>query len=143
MNASSEEGFLAVNGMSYQARDGRNANSAMIVTVRPEDFGGGDVLAGVEFQRRLERAAYRAAGGKIPVQLLADFQKKQRSRSLGEVEPSNTRSSVEMSAGFSQRSFLPLWRKESLAVSISFRDFPGETPCFPVWRAEPLRRSVF
>lgn len=88
VNASSEEGFLAVNGMSYQARDGRNANSAMIVTVRPEDFGGGDVLAGVEFQRRLERAAYRAAGGKIPVQLLADFQKKQRSRSLGEVEPS-------------------------------------------------------
>ena len=88
VNASSEEGFLAVNGMSYQARDGRNANSAMIVTVRPEDFGGGDVLAGVEFQRRLERAAYRAAGGKIPVQLLADFQKKQRSRSLGELEPS-------------------------------------------------------
>ena len=88
VNASSEEGFLAVNGMSYQARDGRNANSAMIVTVRPEDFGGGDVLAGVEFQRRLERAAYRAAGGKIPVQLLADFQKKQRSLSLGEVEPS-------------------------------------------------------
>ena len=49
---------LAVNGMSYQARDSRNANSAMIVTVTPEDFPGkGCILAGVEFQRKLERAA--------------------------------------------------------------------------------------
>ena len=87
VNASSEEGLLAVNGMSYQARDGRNANSAMIVTVRPEDFGGTDVLAGVEFQRRLERAAYQAGEGKVPVQLLGDFQKNQESRSLGDVEP--------------------------------------------------------
>lgn len=73
MNASSEEGRLAVNGMSYQARDGHNANSAMIVTVRPEDFGGGGVLSGVSFQRRLEEAAFRAGGGCIPVQLLSDF----------------------------------------------------------------------
>ena len=87
VNASSEEGLLAVNGMSYQARDGRNANSAMIVTVRPEDFGGSDVLAGMEFQRRLERAAYRAGEGQVPVQLLADFQKRQISRCLGEIEP--------------------------------------------------------
>ena len=87
VNASSEEGLLAVNGMSYQARAGRNANSAMIVTVRPEDFGGSDVLAGMEFQRRLERAAYRAGEGQVPVQLLADFQKRQISRCLGEIEP--------------------------------------------------------
>ena len=87
VDASSEEGLLAVNGMSYQARDGRNANSAMIVTVRPEDFGGTDVLAGMEFQRKLERAAYRAGGGHVPVQLLADFRKNQRSINLGEVEP--------------------------------------------------------
>ena len=87
VNASSEEGLLAVNGMSYQARDGRNANSAMIVTVRPEDFGGSDVLAGMEFQRRLERVAYRAGEGQVPVQLLMDFQKRQISRCLGEIEP--------------------------------------------------------
>ena len=87
VNASSEPEMLAVNGMSYQARDGRNANSAMIVTVRPEDFGSRDVLAGVEFQRKLERAAYRAGQGRVPVQLLADFQKNQRSSALGEIEP--------------------------------------------------------
>ncbi len=87
VNASSEEGGLAVNGMSYQARDSRNSNSAMIVTVRPEDFGGDDLLSGVEFQRRLERAAYRAGRGKVPVQLLGDFRQHTRSTTLGEVEP--------------------------------------------------------
>ena len=87
VNASSEEGRLAVNGMSYQARDGHNANSAMIVTVRPEDFGGGGVLSGVLFQRRLEEAAFGAGGGRIPVQLLSDFCQGTKSRTLGEVEP--------------------------------------------------------
>ena len=87
VNASSEEGRLAVNGMSYQARDGHNANSAMIVTVRPEDFGGGGVLSGVSFQRSLEKAAFRAGGGCIPVQLLSDFCQGVNSRILGEVEP--------------------------------------------------------
>lgn len=87
VNASSEAGCLAVNGMSYQARDGRNANSAMIVTVDPKDFGGEDLLSGVEFQRRLERAAYRTGEGKVPVQLWQDFRKGQRSKTLGEVEP--------------------------------------------------------
>ena len=87
VNASSEPEMLAVNGMSYQARAGRNANSAMIVTVRPEDFGGAGVLSGVEFQRRLERAAYGAGQGRVPVQLLADFYRNQPSRTRGEIEP--------------------------------------------------------
>lgn len=87
VNASSEPGHLAVNGMSYHARSGRNANSAMIVTVTPEDFGEGGVLAGVEFQRRLESAAFRTGEGKIPVQLFGDFCKDQPTSVLGEVEP--------------------------------------------------------
>lgn len=87
VNASSEEGRLAVNGMSYYDRDGANANSAVVVTVSPEDFGGTDVLAGIEFQRRYERAAYLQAGGKIPVQLFGDFQKNLPSSSLGGVVP--------------------------------------------------------
>lgn len=87
VNASSEDERLAVNGMSYQARDSRNANSAMIVTVTPEDFAGTHVLAGVEFQRKLERAAWQAAGGKIPVQLFGDFLRNVPSRQLGDVEP--------------------------------------------------------
>ena len=70
VNASSEQGYLAVNGMSYQARDQVNANSALIVTVKPEDFPEDGPLGGVAFQRKLEKAAYEAGGGKIPVQSL-------------------------------------------------------------------------
>ena len=85
VNASSEEGMTAVNGMSYQARDGENANSAMIISVRPEDFGSEEPLAGLEFQRQLEKAAYREGKGKIPVQLFGDFCKNQVSTRLGEI----------------------------------------------------------
>ncbi|MCI8637982.1 MAG: FAD-dependent oxidoreductase [Coprococcus sp.] len=73
VNASSEEGHLAVNGMSLSARDSVNANSAIVVTVTPEDFKGDSPLAGIEFQRTLERAAYKAGNGKIPVQRYGDF----------------------------------------------------------------------
>lgn len=87
VNASSEEGMTAVNGMSYHARAGENANSAMIISVRPEDFGSEEPLAGVEFQRKLEMAAYREGQGKIPVQLFGDFCKNEVSKALGEIRP--------------------------------------------------------
>lgn len=87
VNASSEEGRLAVNGMSYHDRDGDNANSAIIVSVTPEDFGGEHPLAGMEFQRRLEEAAYKAGNGKVPVQLFGDFIKDQATTRLGQVSP--------------------------------------------------------
>lgn len=87
VNASSEDGRLAVNGMSYQARDSQNANSAMIVTVTPEDFPGEGPLCGVEFQRNLERKAWELGQGKVPVQLFGDFCKNQPSHALGEVSP--------------------------------------------------------
>lgn len=73
VNASSEEGMTAVNGMSCHSRDSESANSAVIVTVNEKDFGSTDVLAGVEFQRELERRAYAAGQGKIPVQRFEDF----------------------------------------------------------------------
>ncbi len=73
VNASSEQGKTAVNGMSYSGREGTNANSAVIVSVTPEDFGGGHPLAGVEFQRLLEQRAYEIGGGKIPVQRYITF----------------------------------------------------------------------
>ena len=73
VNASSEPGRLAVNGMSYSKRDGQNANSAIIVTVTPRDFGSGP-LSGVAFQRRLEEQAYRLGKGKVPQQLFGDFE---------------------------------------------------------------------
>lgn len=87
VNASSEEGMLAVNGMSYSGRDSENANSAIIVTVQPEDFGGDDVLAGVEFQRRLERKAYEEGCGSIPIQIYADYKDNKKSTSFGKFEP--------------------------------------------------------
>lgn len=91
VNASSEPGRLAVNGMSYHDRAGENANSALIVTVGPEDFphtGGSPLaLAGIEFQRRLEEKAFRLGGGSIPVQLYGDFKENKISTAFGEVRP--------------------------------------------------------
>lgn len=73
VNASSERDSLVVNGMSYHSRMEDNSNSALVVTVRPEDFEGASPLAGVEFQRKFERLAYMSAKGKGPVQLTRDF----------------------------------------------------------------------
>lgn len=83
VNASSEERRLAVNGMSYNGRDGKNANSAIIVTVTPEDFEGDSPLSGVEFQRKLEEKAYLLGDGKIPQQLFGDFERERISASYG------------------------------------------------------------
>lgn len=87
VNASSEDRRLAVNGMSYSRRDGENANSAVIVTVTPEDYGTGDALSGMEYQRRLEEAAYLTGNGKIPVQLFDDFCKNKTSEGPKEILP--------------------------------------------------------
>lgn len=87
VNASSENGRLAVNGMSNYLRDSENANSAIVVTISPSDFGGDSPLSGIEFQRKWEETAYNAAGGMIPVQLLSDFNKGKISTSFGDVKP--------------------------------------------------------
>ena len=77
--AASEPEGVVVNGMSRFARDGQNANSALLVGVGPEDFDGEDPLAGVKLQREMEQAAYRtaiAAGGEpyqAPAQTVGDF----------------------------------------------------------------------
>ena len=86
VNASSEPGRLAVNGMSYSGRDGQNANSAIIVSVTPEDYGSEHPLAGIEFQRVLEKKAYDLCNGKLPVQLYGDFRKKVTGEDLPEKE---------------------------------------------------------
>lgn len=83
VNASSEAGGTCVNGMSYAKRDGENANSAIIVSVSPEDYGGTGALAGVEYQRRLERAVYALGGGKIPQQLYGDYVQNVKSSDYG------------------------------------------------------------
>lgn len=77
--AASEEGRLAVNGMSEHARDGKNANSALLVQVFPEDFGSDHPLAGMYFQRELEEKAFQAGGGDYtaPVQRVGSFLKRE------------------------------------------------------------------
>lgn len=79
VNASSEEGRLAINGMSYSDRGSKNANSAIIVQVSPDDYEGSGALSGVEFQRRLEERAYVLGNGKIPVQYFGDYVKNEPS----------------------------------------------------------------
>lgn len=75
INSSSELGGVVVNGMSNQARDDMNANSAILVTVGPEDFKDDHPLAGIEFQRDLERKAFELGGSNyhIPVMKVEDY----------------------------------------------------------------------
>ena len=89
VNASSEEGGLTVNGMSNYLRDARCANSALVVSVRPDDFDDG-VLGGVEFQRRYEKFAYNLGEGYAPIQLAEDFIKDKPTLELKNVKPSVT-----------------------------------------------------
>lgn len=86
VNSSSEKGYLAINGMSNFKRDTKNANSAIVVTVKPEDFEN-KLFGGLEFQRKLEKQAFIVGKGKIPVQLLGDFMKNQKSSNFGSIEP--------------------------------------------------------
>ena len=88
--AASEEEMVAVNGMSVFARDAANSNSALLVGVEPSDFGSEHPLAGFEFQRTWERAAYTLGGGgyRAPAQLVGDFLADRASTGAGEVTPS-------------------------------------------------------
>lgn len=72
VNASSENNRLVVNGMSNYKRDSGYANSAIVVSITPNDYGL-NPLDGVYFQRNLEEKAYRCSHGKIPVQYYNDF----------------------------------------------------------------------
>ncbi len=86
--AVSEPDGVNVNGMSLHARDGENANAALLVGVRPEDFGSEHPLAGIEFQRRIEQAAFRAAGGFRAIsQKVGDLLQGRETKVLGAVRP--------------------------------------------------------
>ncbi|PJC05132.1 MAG: hypothetical protein CO069_01160, partial [Gallionellaceae bacterium CG_4_9_14_0_8_um_filter_60_335] len=89
--ATSEEGRVVTNGMSQYSRNERNANSGIVVGITPEDFPG-DVLAGVEFQRKWEARAFELGGKNYnaPAQRVGDFLAGRPSTQLGEVVPSYT-----------------------------------------------------
>ena len=114
--AASEDGGLAVNGMSTFARDGRNANAAMLCEVRPSDFGSEHPLAGMELQRTWERAAFLAGGGDwhAPAQLMGDFLAGRDSSGPGSVLP-------------------------TYPLGVRFRSLDG---CLPGFVLESLREAV-
>ncbi len=91
--AASEEGRVVTNGMSAFARDGKNANSALLVGITPQDFGSDHPLSGIEFQRRLEKAAFLAGGGAYlaPCQRVGDFLNDRKTSSFGTVQPTYPR----------------------------------------------------
>lgn len=116
VNASSEQGALAVNGMSYQKRDGKNANSAIIVSVTPDDFPGGGAhpLDGIAFQRELEKRAYALCGGSIPQQLYGDYKLGKVSDAYGDFA-----SSVKGACAFADLSgLLPGGMKEAFVYGM-------------------------
>ncbi len=86
VNASSEEGYLVINGMSNYKRDSKISNSAIVVTVSSEDFGN-NLFDGMEFQRKLEKLAYEKGNGFIPVQLYEDFKKNKLSTKFKSIKP--------------------------------------------------------
>ncbi len=90
VNASSEDRRIAVNGMSFSARDGKNANSAVLTEVLPEDLDQ-EILSGIELQRDIEAAAYNAAKGNgVPVCTVGEYLYKTRVQPICEptVKPS-------------------------------------------------------
>ncbi|MBR2340912.1 MAG: FAD-dependent oxidoreductase [Clostridia bacterium] len=129
MPAASEYGGVVVNGMSNYARNEKNANSALIVQVRSSDFESDDALAGMEYQRKLERAAFIAGGGdySAPIQKVGDFLDGKASDCFGEVLPSH-------GAGtkfFDLKSVLPNYICDSLKIALLDMDRRLKGFCSP------------
>ncbi len=124
--AASAEGRVVTNGMSAYARDGRNSNSALLVSVTPADFGTDDPLAGFALQERIERAAFRAGGGTYaaPACRMEDFLHRLPPRAAGDVLPTYARGTVPVSP----EEYLPPYVTESLRAAIS--DFDAWRPDF-------------
>ncbi len=114
--AASEEGRLAVNGMSNFLRNGRNANSALLVGITPEDFGSSHPLAGMELQRRIETRAFIAGGSSYaaPVIRVGDFLKHRESTAFGSVKPTYTPGTTFASPDH----YLPSYVCETLRLGI-------------------------
>ena len=118
--AASETGGVVTNGMSLSARDGENANAALLVTLHPEDFPDKSVLGGMHWQREIERAAFQAGGAdyKAPAQLVGDFLSGRASTGAGTVLPTY-RPGV---AWADLRTVLPQTIAETIAAALPLLD---------------------
>jgi uncharacterized FAD-dependent dehydrogenase len=118
--AASEEGGVVVNGMSRYARDGKNANAAVAVSVRPEDCGN-DVRRAIEFQRSLERGAFALGGANYaaPIQTVGDFMRDELRHEPSVVKPSYMNGHCKLA---SVSSILPPFVSEGLKRGIAAFD---------------------
>ena len=116
VGAASEENTVVTNGMSEFARDRTNSNAALLVGVNPSDFGSDNPLEGVEYQRKLEKAAFLLGGENYnaPAQRVEDFLQNRKTAAFGEVIPSYL-PGVEPS---NLREILPGYVSESMAQAI-------------------------
>ena len=129
--AASETQTVVTNGMSNYSRDSENANSAILVSITPDDFKTEDILAGCEFQRQIERKAYEAGGSNYfaPVQLLGDFLKKKQSKQTGKIQPSYL-----PGINFSEtENFLPEFVCEAMREAL--KEFGRKLPGFDTYDA--------
>ncbi len=117
--SASEEGGALTNGMSYHARDGKNANAAVVVSVDGSDFGG-DPLKAIQFQRELEQAAFRAGGGgyQAPAQTVDSFLQAGSSLNLKRVQPTYDRGVQAANLG----SLLPQQLADTLRTGLTAFD---------------------
>ncbi len=124
--AASANGGVVTNGMSEYARMADNSNSALLVSVTPSDFGSDSVLSGIEFQRRLESAAYIAGGASFaaPCVRLDDFLKKEARNAFSSVKPSYPCGVLRCSPD----EYLPSYITDSLRLGIE--DFDKWMPGF-------------
>jgi uncharacterized FAD-dependent dehydrogenase len=115
--ATSEKNAVVTNGMSEYSRNGKNSNSAILVTIGKDDLQSAHPLAGIDFQRKIESQAYIMGGGgyKAPVQRLEDFLSKQNSVMFGEVTPTYTPGTSFAEAD----SYLPEYVSGSIRQAIS------------------------
>ena len=118
--ASSEENRVVVNGMSEYARDGENANSAILVGIEPEHFPSEHPLSGIELQREIESRAFALGGSDYtaPAQLVGDFLQNRPSKKLGAVKPTCT---TGVSLG-DIRNVLPKAVTDSIGLAIAAFD---------------------
>ncbi len=134
VGAASFKGGVVTNGMSYHDRSGRNANSALLVDVRPSDYPGAEnnPLAGIDFQEEIEKSAYRIGGGRYfaPVQRVGDFLEGRSSETAGNEEGGEKKRSAE---------------EKECAVTPTYR--PGVhwtdlSACLPDYIIEAMREAL-
>ena len=122
VNASSENGMLVVNGMSYSARSSAFSNAALVVTCHTDDYRSTDPLAGIEFQREIERKAFLSGGGRweVPAQNLVDFLHNRASGSLNKNSCRTGTTAVQI------KELFPEFINEALSAALNTwkKDYP-------------------